>query len=367
MGLFSGKKVEKEASVSTNVTMSKPKKEFSKAKFYYLLWNIVYMSFTFCYAFYLIITVAEQNFLADVIKFLLYFYGAVLVLVILFSIGSKKKLKRRLTTYKSALNFLKYLIQLISFSLAIVNAISSFFITGKFDSNALSSAFASLILTVIMAVIEIVKIMIRKNVPIVKQNLLKIKEREEIERQERIQRKLQLLEDKKNFKDMKRQKNFSSVKTQKPSSVGSVKYTPQTAQYVNKNTGRDELDYHRVQSNQTNQVNQQYQANNGSQFKQEESEYKMKSGLFGGLLKHASNNKADNLKDSYTSYDDGYSKKQDIDYPILSKSQRYDEDAGVVIDYDDDEDDYYSDEVLRDNKINKNGKFSKFFGKFGKK
>ena len=166
MGLFNRQKQEKETNIATTPEGPKPKKEFSKARFYYLLWTVLSMGFYCCYVFYLIVSVAQQYFLSKAILVLLIIYGALLVFIIIFSIGNKKKMKSRLKTYKSALNFLKYFIQLISFTLSIVNAISSFFVTGVFDRYSLLSAFTSLLITVIMVVFEIVKIMIRKNIPI---------------------------------------------------------------------------------------------------------------------------------------------------------------------------------------------------------
>ena len=181
MSIFNRKKVEKESNVASTPENAKPKVEFSVAKFYYMLWYIFSMTFHICYVTYIIITIAQENFLSTVIKYLLYGYAAALILIVLISLGNKSKLKARLTNYKSALNFLKYLIQMISFVLSLVTAISSFFTTGKFDSIAMSSAITSLLLTAIMAFFEFLKVMIRKNIPIVKQNFLRMKEHGDVE------------------------------------------------------------------------------------------------------------------------------------------------------------------------------------------
>ena len=48
MNLFGRKKREKETHVAVTPESPKPKKEFSKSKFYYLLWTIVSMAFYCC-------------------------------------------------------------------------------------------------------------------------------------------------------------------------------------------------------------------------------------------------------------------------------------------------------------------------------
>ena len=370
MKILNKKQMQRETNIATSdryyVDNGKPKKDFSKAKMYYLLWSIVSMAFNIGYAFYVIFTVAKQNFLASTIKILLVIYGVILVLVIMLSLGNKKKMKSRLKTYRSALNFLKYLIQLISFSLAIVNAISSFFVTGQFARAAIASAFTSLIITVIMIFIEIVKLMIRKNIPIVKQNLLKIKEKEEIEKQEKINKKLQRIEEKKNLKNVKRKKGL----------INYIQPLGEMSETTNNDNSNDNnnLQYANEDvyvNSDDNYVNVTQSEPVTAGFKQEKEEYAMKSGLFGNLFKHSQNNIADNLKKDYNSYgsSDNNSTVND-DFPVLGKNEEYDEYAGVVIDYDDedeDEEDFYDEQVLRDNNIKKGGKFSKFFNKFNKK
>ena len=364
MGLFNRQKKEKETNIAVTPESPKPKKEFSKAKFYYLLWTIVSMAFHCCYVFYLIISVAQQYFLSQAIFFLLCIYGVVLVFIIIFSLGNKKKMKSRLKTYKSALNFLKYLIQLISFTLSIINAISTFFVTGVFDRISLLNAFVSLIITVIMVLFEVVKIMIRRNIPIVKSNLLKIKEKEDIERQQRYEQKLKYLEEKRNLKFIKKHKGLVNFEDFQDDS-DTDNYNPQQKdeQIDRNNNDKQEYSYNQDLSESS------YNENNEG-FKQEKSDYTMKTGLMGFLSRNAHRNRVDNYDEVTGNRNAGNSSNIDDDFPVLRKNEEYDEHAGVIIDYDDgyDEDDYedeeyYDDEILRDNNIKKGGKLSRFFKK----
>ena len=351
MNLFGRKKREKETHVAVTPESPKPKKEFSKSKFYYLLWTIVSMAFYCCYVFYLIISVAQQYFLSKAILFLLSIYGIILVFIIIFSLGNRKKMKARLKTYKSALNFLKYFIQLISFTLSIVNAISSFFVTGVFDRYSLLNAFTSLLITVIMVVFEIVKIMIRKNIPIVKSNFLKIKEKEDIEKQEKYEQKQKILEQKRNLKFIKKHKglvNFQDFE------AGSDNENQQQSKSIIRND--DEQDIH---ENPEKSILTEYEG-----FKQEKNDYTMKTGLVNYLAKNSQMGKVDNY-DEVTSA--GKKSKFEDDFPVLGKNDVYDEHAGVIIGYDDgyDEDDYededYDEDIIRKRNIKKQGKFSRFF------
>ena len=181
MSLLNRKKIQKESNVATTPENKLPVDGFSKSKFYLLLWNILSMAFYCCYIFFIIMQINYNQFLSKLIIWLVYIYITALVLLILLSIGSKRKLKSRMKNYKSALNFLKYFIQLVNFVLSIVTALSAFLTTGKADVKALSYAIISLGLTVIMVAFEVVKIIIRKNIPIVKKNFLEIRDRKEEE------------------------------------------------------------------------------------------------------------------------------------------------------------------------------------------
>ena len=107
MGLNFKKKVDKQTNIASSPEQAPEKKEFSKAKFYYLLWYIVSLSFHLGYVVYLILTIAEKTFLSKAITYLLYGYGVVFLIIVLVSLKDKKRLKDRIKNYKSALNFLK--------------------------------------------------------------------------------------------------------------------------------------------------------------------------------------------------------------------------------------------------------------------
>ena len=181
MSLLYRKKIEKESNIARTPENKLPVDGFSKSKFYLLLWNILSMAFYCCYIFFIILQISYSDFLSKLIIWLVYIYIGAFALLLLLSIGSKKKLKARMTNYKSALNFLKYFIQLVNFVLSIVTALSAFLVTGKTDIKALSYAIMSLGLTVIMVAFEVFKIIIRKNIPVVKKNFFEIRDRKEEE------------------------------------------------------------------------------------------------------------------------------------------------------------------------------------------
>jgi len=178
--LFKKKPIEKESNIASAPEHIKAPSPFSAKKFYIMLWNILSMAFYCIYVFYLIFKVPEISFLYNIIVYVLYGYGIALALILLFSIGKKSKRKARLKNYKSAIKFLQYTIQIVSFVLLIVTAVSALFTTGKLDIRALTNALSSLILTCIMIFFEVIKIMVRKNVPVVKENFLRLKEEDTI-------------------------------------------------------------------------------------------------------------------------------------------------------------------------------------------
>lgn len=369
MSIFKRKKIEKESNIAETPENSKPKSEFSVAKFYYMIWYIFSLAFHICYVGYIIITIAQKNFLSQVIVYLLYAYAIALVLIILFSLGNKSKLKARLTDYKSAVNFLKYLIQMISFVLSFVTAVSSFFTTGKFDSVAMSSAITSLILTAIMAVFEFIKIMIRKNIPIVKQNFLRIKENNEIE-------KLQ-----KNPNANPQYSGNINVSEDVPYS-GNISLN-EDENLINDNYSQTDENLSKIESNEN--ILEEIQQNNENTTSKSLNKNPKKS-LFNKFFKKnkiyleqiKNLEQTDNQNDIKIPTE---SKEQSelltpiIDEQSLSKNEKYDRDAGVIISYDDEDDDEDFEEfdnyesldpaIVRATK--QSNKFSKIIKKFMKK
>ena len=363
MGLNFKKKVDKQTNIASSPEQAPEKKEFSKAKFYYLLWYIVSLSFHLGYVVYLILTIAEKTFLSKAITYLLYGYGVVFLIIVLVSLKDKKRLKDRIKNYKSALNFLKYLIQLISFTVSIVNAISSFFVLGKFDRTALGTAMISLILTLIMIVLEVTKIIIRKNIPIFKRNFLRIKEKEEIKKEKKRARKNQLEEDKQAFKFLKKNKYFSGNLKDYLAS-GTDNYNSENGydnDDLNENDGYGTDEEDETETNTNEDTNTIYDINKELEWD------KKKNGLFDNLLSMFKGNQSNKLASSGDSSkadsdNRGECEEDDTkkDFPVLEKNQEYDESSGVIYDYEDDEeeeddeDDYYGDGTSG------NGKKSKF-------
>lgn len=181
MSIFKRKQVQKESNIATTPIEKTPVETFSKKKFYLLLWHIISLALYLVYIFYFIIKIAQGNFLSRLIFWLIYGYIAAFFIIVIISIGNKRKLKSRMKSFKSAVKFLKYFIQIVTFVMSIVTAISAFIATGKFDMSALIYAFVSLILTIIMVLFEVIKIVIRKNIPTVKHNFLEMREKREEE------------------------------------------------------------------------------------------------------------------------------------------------------------------------------------------
>ena len=99
------------------------------------------------------------------------------MLLILINLGNKKKLKRNLKNYKSATKFFKYAIQILNFTLSIITAISAFITTGTTDISAIAFAVLSIIITFFMILFEVAKIIVRKNIPLIKQNFLDLRDK----------------------------------------------------------------------------------------------------------------------------------------------------------------------------------------------
>ena len=177
MAWFKKKEKQKESNIASSPEQKKSVEELTRVKVFFLLWNILSIALYSCYTFFVIYRLSEKSFLSKIIIYLLYIYAGVFVLLILINIGNRKKMKYQLKNYQSATNFLKYIIQILNFFLSIFTAISAFFATGKVDFSTIGFAILSLIVTTILIFFEIVKIIIRKNIPVIKQNFLDIRDK----------------------------------------------------------------------------------------------------------------------------------------------------------------------------------------------
>lgn len=176
---FRKKSKEKESNIATSPEQKKPIDELTKVKVFFLFWNILSIALYSCYTLFVIYKLSEKSFLSKIIIYLLYAYAAVFVLLILINIGNRKKMKYQLKNYKSATNFLKYTIQILNFFLSIFTAISAFVSTGKVDFSTIGYAILSLVITTILIFFEIVKIIVRKNIPLIKRNFLEMRDKQE--------------------------------------------------------------------------------------------------------------------------------------------------------------------------------------------
>lgn len=156
-----------------SISQKKP----SKAKIFFFVWNILSIVLYSSYTMFVIYQMSERTFLSKMIIYLLYAYAAIFILIILLNLRNRKKLKYKLKNYQSATNFLKYLVQIINFILSIATAVSALFATGNLDFNAIGYAVLSIIVTFVLIFVEIVKIIIRKNLPIIKYNFLEIRDK----------------------------------------------------------------------------------------------------------------------------------------------------------------------------------------------
>ncbi len=173
-----GKAKEKESNIArtpeeTN-TVFEPSR---RSKVLFVLWNIFSIALYSCYTFFVTYKLTEKTFLSKVIIYLLIAYAVIFIILLFVGIGSRNRMKYHLKNYKSAVSFLKYIIQLINFVLSIITAISAF------NVSSIIYAILSLIITLIFIFIEIIKIIIRKNIPLIKHNLLEIREDDNFKKQ----------------------------------------------------------------------------------------------------------------------------------------------------------------------------------------
>ncbi len=156
-----------------------PKKKISKAKIFFYIWNIFSIVLFSSYTMFVIYRMTEKTFLSHLITYLLYAYAAIFILIIILNLKNRKKLKNKLKNYQSATNFLKYVVQIINFILSISTAISALFSTGNLDINTIGYGLLSIFVALVMIIIEIAKIIIRKNLPLIKYNFLEMRDKVE--------------------------------------------------------------------------------------------------------------------------------------------------------------------------------------------
>ena len=172
-----GQKDKKESNIVDTPEDAIPEKKAKPITGWFLLWNVVPILLYCAYTFFFVYKRTQNNFLSKVVIYLLAAYIVVLLLLVILSIGSRAKMKRNLSNYKSAASFLRYTITIINFSLSIITLIGVFFTTGKVDFKSFVYALSVLAITVISIFFEIGKIIFRKNISLIKQNFLEIREK----------------------------------------------------------------------------------------------------------------------------------------------------------------------------------------------
>lgn len=175
---FKRKEIEKEskrASTPENDSQTKPKSKFSKLKLFFLVWNIVSIAVYSAYTLFVIYRSTESTFVSKLIPYLLGAYALVFLILILLGLFDKTHMSSRLKNYKSAITFFKAAVQILNFVLSMITIISVFITTGKPDFAGFMFAVLSLVLTLCSIFFEIVKIIIRKNIGIIKQNFLDLR------------------------------------------------------------------------------------------------------------------------------------------------------------------------------------------------
>lgn len=171
-------KQEKESKYAETPENSQNRKlSTTKLKVIFYVWNIFSIVLFSSYTMFVIYKLSEKSFLSKIIIYLLIAYFFAFVLLILISIGNKTNLKYRLKNFQSATKFLKYFVQIINFTLALATSLSVLFTTGKVDISAIFYGILSLILTILCILFEIAKIIIRKNIPLIKHNFLEMRDK----------------------------------------------------------------------------------------------------------------------------------------------------------------------------------------------
>jgi hypothetical protein len=185
LNFFKRKKDQKESNIaSTPNQQTESANKVTKQGVIFFIWNILSITLYSSYTLFVIYNLTKKNFLSKIIIYLLVAYGVVFVLLILISLRNRTKMKYRLKNFQSATKFLKYLIQIINFTLSIITAISAFVTTGTTDISAILFGILSLFITFIFIFVEIAKIIIRKNMPLIKRNFLEIRDKREPKKNE---------------------------------------------------------------------------------------------------------------------------------------------------------------------------------------
>ena len=177
MKWFRRKNIEKESNVAYTPDDEPVRRPFARIKLAFLLWNIFSITLYSCYTLFITYKLAQHTFLSKIMVYLLAIYAFAFVMLILLNLGNRKKLKSGLKNYKSATKFFKYTMQILNFVLSIITAVSAFITTGTTDISAIAYAILSIIITLIMILFEIVGIIIRKHLPIIKQNFLDLRDK----------------------------------------------------------------------------------------------------------------------------------------------------------------------------------------------
>lgn len=174
---FKRKAIEKESNVALTPEDENIRPPQTPIKVAFLVWNLLSIALYSCYTLFVTYKLAEKTFLSKIIIYLLAVYAVTFVLLILINLGNNKKLKRNLKNYKSATKFFKYAIQILNFTLSIITAISAFITTGTTDISAIAFAVLSIIVTFFMILFEVAKIIVRRNIPLIKQNFLDLRDK----------------------------------------------------------------------------------------------------------------------------------------------------------------------------------------------
>lgn len=174
--LFFRKKEKESNVIETKETVNLPEDRHAKFRFWFLLWNIVSISLYTCYAFFVIYKLSYGSFLKNAFIYILVGYAIAFVLLIILNMNNQKKLGGKLKNYKSATKFLKYIIQLINFVLSCITFFASI---GQKTVSFSSVLFAlgSLVITIFNIFLEIAVLIIRKNIPLIKQNFLELRDK----------------------------------------------------------------------------------------------------------------------------------------------------------------------------------------------
>lgn len=167
-------KISKHAETPELETNEKKKSRFGGIKLFFFIWNIVSITVYSAYTLYVLYNMTEATFLSKAMPFLLMLYALVFLILIILGLFDKKHMSSNLKNYKSAINFFKAFVQILNFVLSMITIVSVFIQTGKPDFTGFMFAILSLLLTLASIFFEIIKIIIRKNMGIIKQNFLEI-------------------------------------------------------------------------------------------------------------------------------------------------------------------------------------------------